>query len=143
MPVNHTSIQLALRAVVLSLDLLPAAQAWENIDTNPAVGVPYVEEDYVPATVALLGLTPSGYVETRGLYMIRWYGVANSGLGDLTAGVDALLALFPPESTIVAATGEVIRIRGDVAPTRSQIRQIQPGRAMIAVTIPWRIYTDA
>lgn len=142
MLVNHTNIQLAFRARMTSLSVLPAVRAWENIDTNPPTGQPYVEEDYVPATVALQGLTASGYIETRGLYVIRWYGVANTGLGDLTAGVDALLALFPPGSTFAAKTGEIVRVRGDVAPSRSQMRQIQPGRAMIAVTIPFWIGTN-
>jgi len=143
MQVNHTNVQLALRAKVLTLSSLPDVRAWENIDTNPASGTPYVEEDYVPATAVLKGLTSGGLTETRGLYVIRWYGVANTGLGDLTAGVDALLALFPAESTITAKTGEVIRIRGDVAPTRGQMRQIQPGRVMIAVTIAWSVFTNA
>lgn len=147
-PPNLTAIQLCLRGVVLTLPTLPAARAWENVLFRPTEGQPYVAEQFVPATSALQGLVRSGTIETRGLYVVQWYGVVNTGLGALTAGVDALLALFPPGASFTASTGAIVYVRGDVGPSRGQIRYDDsrtgaPGWAAIAVKVPWVVYTDA
>ena len=138
---NLTAVQLALRAKVLTLSTLPVEQSWENVRFVPVAGLPYVEEQFVPGPQFLRGLTSGGMVEQRGMYVILWYGVAETGLGDLTAGRDALLALFPPESVITTAAGDAVRIRGDVAPYAGQIRYDTPGWAYIAINIPWRVFT--
>lgn len=138
-PVDNTAIQLALRARVMTLGALPALRSWENVEFTPTNGQPYIEEDFVPATVTLKGLIPGGLVENTGLYIIKWYGLSNTGLNSITHGVDQLLALFPPGATITASSGDVVRIRGDVAPYRGQLRQDLPGWAVVLVTIPYRV----
>lgn len=139
--VDLTAVQITLRTQLLTLSALPAGRAWENEKFAPVTDRPYIEESFVPATTTLRGLTKGGTVETTGLYLIRWYGVANTGLGDLTAGVDALLALFPPGLALTTTTGDVVRIRGDIAPYRGGIKPDQSGWSMCVVTIPWRVFS--
>lgn len=144
--VSLAAVQLCLRNVVLGLAQLPAARAWENIAFTPTEGQPYVAEQFVPAMQTLQGLLTGGTIETRGLYVIQWYGMLGTGLGALTAGVDALLALFPPGAAFTASTGAIVRVRGDVAPTRGPIRYDDsrtgvPGWAVVAVRIPWVVYS--
>ena len=146
-PANLTAVQLCLRNVVLTLPQLPAARAFENIAFTPTINQPYIAEQFIPATQTLQGLLKSGLIEATGLYVIQWYGVLNTGLAAMTAGVDALLALFPPGASFTTTTGDVVRIRGDVAPFRGQIhyddsRTGAPGWALCAVKIPWRVYTN-
>lgn len=143
---NLTAVQLALRARLFTLATLPALVSWENVLFQPVPGQPFVAEQFVPGPATLRGLTAGGLVETRGLYVVQWYVPSNTGLGALTAGADAVLALFPPESTLTTTTGDVVRIRGDAAPYRGQLRTDPTagltGFAFLPVTIPWLVYTS-
>lgn len=138
--VDHAAVHLALRNH--AMPALPASREWENVEFRPTPGVPYVEEDYVPATSTLLGLFKGGTIEDTALYVFRWYDVAGRGTAAINTGISALLARFAPGTAIVAGDGSIVRVRGDVAPTRSQITNPAPGWAMSAVTIPVRVYTQ-
>lgn len=147
-PANLTAVQMCLRNVVLTLPQLPKDRAFENVLFQPKMGSPYIAEQFTPATQSLKGLLKGGLIEARGLYVIQWYGVLNTGLNALTAGVDALLALFPPGASFTTSTGDTVRVRGDVAPTRSEIhyddsRTGAPGWALIAARIPWQVFTTS
>lgn len=135
---SFKAVHLALRNRLLTHATLPASRAWENERFAPVAGVPYIEEDFVPATAELRGITRGGDVVTEGLYVIRWFGLEGTSL-DLHDALDAALALFAPESTLTATDGTVVRIRGDQAPTRSQIAR-ENGRAVATITIPFRLH---
>ena len=140
---TSNGVQLALRAQMLKCDSLPSSanRVYGNITYQPTQGTEYIEEDYVPATSTLQGLVSGGLVEDTGLYVIRWYGVANTGERDLNNSVDSLLALFPPGSSLPLADGSglVVRIRGDLAPYRGQMLPVKPGFVMITTKIPYRV----
>ena len=138
--VDHVAVQLALRAVLVTLPELPTARAWDNVKYTPTIGQPYIVEQYVPSASTLLGMLATGPVEDTGLYVINWYGPAGIGIA-MAHGVNALLGLFPPGRFLTATDGTVIRIRGDFAPRRGQILQVDPGWAVITATIPFRILT--
>jgi hypothetical protein len=137
MAINHERVLIALRN--RALPALPAGRAWEDIKYTPTPGVPFVEEDYEPATSSLLGLLKGGTVEDTGAYVIRWYGVAGQGTAAVNAGITALLALFKPGDTFTATDGTVIHVRADVAPTRSRIIN-HDGWAVSTVSIFFRVY---
>jgi hypothetical protein len=139
--VDHDAVLLALRARVLTLGTLPAARAWTNKDFTPTSGVPYVEEDYVPATSSLIaGPASGGLVEDTGVYVIKWYGLANTGLQVLSSA-NALLALFSPGFALTASDGTTVRLRGDSAPSLGQVLPVSGGWAVCPVTVPFRIHT--
>lgn len=142
MSADYAAIKLALRNHALTVSGIPAARAWENKGYTPVVGTPYLEEDFVPATVTLRGLVKGGAIETTGLYVLKWYGLANVGTSDIDAGTQAILDAFPPGSTLALTSGDVVRIRGDVAPSRGQVIPVTPGWACIPVTVAWRLYTQ-
>lgn len=120
---------------------LPLLRGWDNEGFVPTPGRPYVEEDYVPTVGALLGLIAGGTTEDVGSYMLRWYGLSNTGIPGLTKGVDALLQQFAPGNAFPIGNGDTIRIRGDLKPSRGQILPAGEGWNVIRVQIPWRLLT--
>jgi hypothetical protein len=120
---------------------LPELAAWDNTHLSPEAGRPYIEEEYIPATSSLLS-SPStgGTAEDTGLYVIRWYGLANTGLASITNAASAILELFKSGTALSIADGTV-RVRGDIGPFRGPIRGDQPGWSVVTVTVPWRLYS--
>lgn len=137
MAVNHHAVHMALRA--RAIPVLPAMRERENVAFTPTEGVQFVEEDYVPATTTLLGLVRGGTVEVTALYVLRWYVPAGTGVKALNDGITALLALFEPGTGITASDGTIVRVRGDIGPSRSQITNPTPGWAVSTIAIPVRI----
>lgn len=120
---------------------LPRMRAWENSELVPVTGRPFIEERYSPAPPALYGSYRGGLQKDAGLYVVNWYGQANTGLLGLTRCVDALLAHFPPGLDIVNTSSTIVQVRPDLPPYRSSLSNTAPGRAAITVTIPYRAYT--
>jgi hypothetical protein len=134
------SVHLALRA--RAKPALPARREYENVPFDPPASDPYSEEDFVPLTNTLLTVTPdNGRALITGIYVIRWFGVAGDGTNAMNAGLMALLARFGTGLTIVATDGTVIRIGSAEGPNRGakrgQITNLDNGRPVATVTIPW------
>lgn len=120
---------------------LPALRAWDNLDFTPVPGRPFVEADFVPGPHTLrTGPAQGGVRETDGLYVVRWYGLANTGASNIRKAVGALEALFTPGTTF-AAGSHTVRIQADRAPFASQITQRPGGWALCTYTIPWRVWS--
>lgn len=119
---------------------LPRDVVFENITYTPNPALPYVEGELVPQPSSLLSFpAQSGTREDRGLYVVRWNGIAGTGALGMRRAADALLALFTP-GTAFAAGSDVVRVRGDSAPFASLITQRPSGHALVTLTIPWRMY---
>jgi hypothetical protein len=139
--VDHNAIRLALRNRLLTVAGLPDAtnQALSNRQFTPTALTPYIEEDYVPASAGLVTTAVNGVIQVTGLYVIRWYGIENTGELAVRQGTDAILAVFPPSFGFPAlGNGDELRVRGDVAPYSGQVVPSGDGWAACAVTIPWR-----
>lgn len=144
---NHAAVQLALRNHALAMSGFPVmpdgnpAIACDNVPFTPIDGHAYVVEQYAPAGAALLGVVQGGTVRTQGLYCLRWMGVQGQGLSAIATGVDGLLAQFAPGTSLTATSGDVVRIRGDVAPYRGQMLPMDGGWVACLVTIPFYCLT--
>ena len=122
---------------------LPATRAWEGLTQNPDVGSWYVEEEYVPGTSALItGPQSGGLVEETGLYVLHVNGRTNDGPLALHKVANALLALYAPGSAQTLSDGSILRVRGDIGPTRGQLLEAQAGWSTVIMTIPWRCYVN-
>lgn len=130
---------------------LPTVRTWENDETvdgslptgaGAIPGRPYLEEELAVSTKVLRTTRANGLVETRGLYVLRWYGLDNTGPDAMDVETDALVALFAPGDAFALATG-VLRIRTDVAPIPSQLQRTDSGWCVKTVTIPWHFETTA
>ena len=120
---------------------LPACRAWENIDFTPFGSVPFVEEDYVPATNTLITLpADTGQIEETGLYILKWYGLATYGVTAIRKSVDAVKALFAPGTSLTAGTNTV-RVRTDAGPYAGQLLPQGNGWSVVVLTVPWRTRT--
>jgi hypothetical protein len=119
---------------------LPELRAWDNTALEPEGGRPYIEEQMIPGGASLLSFPSSGgEKEDTGLYVIRWYGKANTGLSAIGKPADALLSLFAPGTVLTVGTDVALRIRTDVAPYRGQMQADLPGWSVVTVTIPWKL----
>ena len=120
---------------------LPALRAYDNRDFTPVAGRPFVETELVPATMTLrTGPAQGGTVVQTGLFVVRWYGLANTGALGIRKAVDALGALFTP-MTALTAGANTVRVREDVGPFASSISQRPGGWAVSTLTIPWRAFS--
>lgn len=141
--INQKASHLALRARLLTVVGLPSVEAFENKQTVPTAGQPYLAEQFVPATSRMLSFPAAkGTVEETGLYVIQWYGVDDTGISAIRDGVQAILAAFAPGTTITSTAGDVLKVRSDVGPTAGQIVQIDGGWAVCTVKIPWRAWSQ-
>lgn len=136
-------IHTALRGQLVTASGFPGTDnvhfARENRLAKPVSGTPYVEEDFVPATRDVRTTIAAGTVETTGEYVVKWYGVANTGIDAIRDGVDAILAVFLPGSSLALSGGGVVRIRTRPAPYCGQILPTGDGWAVCTTVIPWRV----
>lgn len=117
---------------------LPELQGWDNVALEPVSGRPYIEEQLVPATRTLRSFpSTGGTLEDTGLYVIRWYGKADTGLRAIADAADAVLELFKPGTTLPVDTDVTVRVRSDLGPYRGQIHADRPGWSVVTITIPW------
>jgi hypothetical protein len=121
---------------------LPSLVTYENGPPfEPVQGRHYVETELLEQPSELLSFPAQGGTrEDRGLYVVRWYGVAGTGVLGLGRCVDAVKALFAIGTVFAAGDGSVVRVRGDTGPSASQVQNRPAGFALIAVSIPWRRY---
>lgn len=140
--------QLALRAVLVTVAGLPAAQhrVWDNsyvvqpgspqpVPYKPTPGVPYLTEKGTPQPSRIISTRTT---EHRGLYIVTYFGVTGNDIGPITTVTDAILAAFTAMKGFVMASGNVVRVRGDIAPWPSEIIPLESGsHSYSQVTIPW------
>lgn len=119
---------------------LPELRKWDNVEFAPPVGRVYLEEEFVEGTSTVRSLPADGGVlDDTGLYLLRWYGLANTGMRSLRDPMKALRKLFKPNTTLPLSDGTTVRVRTDSSPTVSGIRPGAPGWSMISIAIPWRL----
>lgn len=141
--VNHVDYQKALRGHLLDLPNLPPV-AWQNKKPDFAIeaGVEYVEEEYLPGPMRRISAANAGAVlEIDPMYVLRVVGVMDDGITSSGTTVKELLAHFAPGTEIVAANGDVLKVRGDVAPFAGQMLLVN-GKTQQTVTIPLRVRTS-
>jgi hypothetical protein len=118
----------------------PALRGYDNTRVEPVTGRHYVETEVVPAPTRLLTFPANGGTrEDTGLFVVRWYGIANTGAKGLRSCLDALAAQFRPGATF-AAGADTVRVRADSGPFVGPISQRPGGFALAVLTIPWRVY---
>lgn len=117
---------------------LPQLVAWENTQLDPPMNRWFVEEDWLPGPVEQSTLGAYGVVESLPQYVLRFYGVANTGNDALNAVADAVLDVFPPRTELVLSSGNWLSVRTSPAPYRGQLLQAEPGRPVVPITIPLR-----
>lgn len=122
---------------------LPSLRAWENLTFIPASTIPYVEEEFVPATNRALSFPiTTGTLEETGLYVLKWYGVSGlGGVGAIRKSVDALKALFAPGTSLTAGSN-TLRVRSDTSVYGGQLIPMDNGWTCCVLTIPWRAWSQ-
>jgi hypothetical protein len=121
---------------------LPTTRFFENTraDTSTLTGRVYIETEILEQPAQMISATRDGWKEERGLYVVRWYGISNTGAKGLRECVDALKALFTPGTYFSTADGEAVQVRTDVTPFVSGIQQRASGHALATLTVPYRVF---
>lgn len=135
----RAKIRSALRARLLTDDLLPATRQWEGERLDPAPSTTFVRESL------LVGASEAefegGMVETTGVYQLDVVGPVRptdgtSGTALLDPIAESLAAQFPIWSRLVADgfAVEIVRVAtGPLVP-------FDAGRQFVPVSISWRAY---
>ena len=123
---------------------LPLFVIYENGPVfSPVQGRHFVELQNVEQPSELLSFPAQGGTrEDRGIFVVRWYGIAGMGKLGLERCTDAVKSLFSSGSAFAAGDGSFVRVRGDTGPSASQLQSRPAGFALIAVSIPWRRYAS-
>lgn len=120
---------------------VPVTRVLENMVVSPVNGRPYIVEEFAPAGGVLrTGPAANGVREETGLYHLRWYGLANTGMLGIRQAIQALEARFTPGTTLTAGI-DTVRVRGDVAPFVSPIAVRDDGWVVCVLSIPWRVFS--
>lgn len=116
---------------------IPEGRAWENTIFTPTAGRPYVEEDFVPATLEhIAGNYTNGVRKETGLYVLKWYGLSGKGVTAIRRATDALKDLFTP-GTALTAGSHTVTVRGDVGPRVGELLPLEGGWAVATLTVSW------
>jgi hypothetical protein len=137
---SGTAVEAEAAGRTLSVPL-PSGRAWSNTEYEPVEGEPWFEEVYLPGPMARQSLGSSATLEILPQYLPRIYVPAGSGPDAALKYADAMLTLFAPGTTMTLTSGDVLRVRGDLAPFPGQLAQISPGFAVLPVTVPLRLWT--
>ena len=121
---------------------LPSQRAWENTDLAPVSGVPYLVEQYLPGPAVRDSIGPIARLTAEPQLVVQIAVPENTGRGAAAAYADAILAAFPPGLALTPLTnGDVLKVRGDTAPYRSQLVRSDPSYAVVTVSIPFRCHS--
>jgi hypothetical protein len=116
---------------------LPANVGWENKAVTPVAKTPYVTEQYVPGTARVATLPVNGGTAyDDGLWIVRWFAKADTGLGALRLPAQEVLTLFKP-GTLVSAGLRILS--NPIGPTAGQLLPLEDGWTVVVITIPWRL----
>lgn len=144
--VDVKAYRLALRSKLLDEPTLAtwtaATQfAWTNKKFTPTTSLEYLEESFVLGTPTRITQGASAWLEYTPMYFVNLRYPINDGIGDIDDMTTDLLTHFAPGTDITASNGDVLRVRGDVAPYASEVLQVEPGWAGATVAIPLRVRT--
>lgn len=120
---------------------LPAMRGYENVAITPVADTPYVTEEYLPGGgLDVITMGTNSDLEARPTYVLTLFAPQNTGIGALRKSLDALLEHFAPKTAIPVGT-DTLRVRGDVGPSSTAIRQLESGWAFAQLTVPLRLRT--
>lgn len=120
----------------------PSARQWENVKFNPKLPRPYVEEQYLPGPVSQDSLGPNGWLTLEPQWVLNFHVPEGAGIATDSKYLNAVEALFAPRTAIVLANTDILRVRSDVAPFRSQRQNVAPGWVVAPIAIPLRLQTQ-
>ena len=120
---------------------LPAMRGYENVSITPVADTPYVTEEYLPGggTTLTVGAN-SATLEALPIYVLTLFAPQNTGLGALRRSLDALLERFAPGTPLTVGS-DVLRVRSDVIPSATAIRQLESGWAFSQLSISLSLFT--
>lgn len=116
---------------------IPFKRAFDNVVFEPVAGFPYIEEDFVPAGHRVTTMpAATGYAENRGLYVVKVFGIAGTGLS-VRRYADEILARFTPGTSFTLGDGTTLRIPREDGPDAGQVTPVEGGWAYCLIEVPY------
>lgn len=120
---------------------LPALREYDNDAFTPVTKRAYLAEEMVPAAATLLSASADGgTLQQTGLYVLRLYGVGDTGHLAIRAMSDAILARYAP-GTSLSVSGGTAYVRSDLAPFAGPLRRVDGGWSLCVLSIPWQAFS--
>lgn len=139
MPGIFSSLRASLRTILLGVQGLPAARAWEGRKFTPTVGVPWVRETLVPNGSVLAAYGAGGLIREDITYLIDVFQPATDAdrIFDLDDLGDAICRAFKPGTPLTTpdCRGQVI------SASRARI-QHEPDWRMLPITVAGFVYRE-
>jgi hypothetical protein len=114
----------------------------ENLVTARPSNRPYVEEAFVMSGPGRMLTFPTdgGRLDEEGLYILKYFGLANYGDAAIRRATTKLKRHFAPGLALTAGSDQ-LRTREDMAAYTGQILPYDDGYAVQTLTVPWRCHT--
>lgn len=120
---------------------MPAGFATENVAFEPTQGVPFFEEAFPSGPTRQITLGEFGWIEHDPLYVLHIHVPEGIGVGAANAYADGVITLLAPRAAVTLSNGDVVRVRTNPGPFRTQLRNFRTGYATVTVTVPLRLHT--
>jgi len=115
---------------------IPELRGWSNLEVNPTTDRWYITEEYLPGPSRQTSVGTLGDIDTLPVYLTRLFAPQNIGVNALSKLADAVLDTFAPRYAMTLADGNILRVRSNPGPERSQVLRDDDGFAYTLVTIP-------
>lgn len=99
--VVHTAMRSAFRQVLIDLEGIPAAKAWEARKFSPVKGTPFVRESFRPVTSRPRAVGTGGTIAHRMLGIATLFYPAGIGTKEIEEAAGVLLDAFEPGRSLV------------------------------------------
>ena len=115
---------------------IPELRGWSNLEVDPITDRWYIEEEYLPGPSRQTSVGTLGDMDHLPVYLTRLFSPQNIGVSALSKLADAILDTFAPRYAMTLADGNILRVRSNPGPERSQVLRDDDGFAYTLVTIP-------
>lgn len=116
---------------------IPAMRRWDNTKLTPVAGIPYIEEEFVPATNRNRTVpAATAFNEDTGVYFVKWFGLSDTG-ESIRVCADAVLAEFAPGTPLTLSDGTTLRIPVDLGPKAGQVTRVDGGWSYSQIELPY------
>lgn len=122
---------------------LPVDQIGTNEDYEGTTGVAFAQFSLVDNGGGMIEVgSDDAWRSDFSLFVVGWWGISGTGEKGLRSSVEALAALFSPNTVLAVGDGTYVRVPTGQKPTLSPLINPTAGRALITLSVPLRRFVQ-